>query len=287
MWSPPYAHRAALEQLWRDSGMPGRLNAYRRFILREYRYEPGNPAPITPGRLSPIIRTNQRGDVIEMRWPDQAVIDEWSGVGGAVSLVDWDRQRGMASLVDWSRQRGAGLLADWSRYGGAASLVDWSGQRGSQPPEPRGFNALPYQCDSGDLDEARQSYGYGNPSIPAGLNFTYDALGRLSEVQYAGGGTDRMVYDAFNRPVLKQSGDMVLATIYRGLLPEVHGSVWREAAGMAGFDAWYADAEVAARWPPGGTRAITTDSTGGRGFPGTRRGREPRKRSTPGPWSWP
>jgi YD repeat-containing protein len=72
MWSPPYAHRAALEQLWRDSGMPGRLNAYRRFILREYRYEPGNPAPITPGRLSPIIRTNQRGDVIEMRWPDQA-----------------------------------------------------------------------------------------------------------------------------------------------------------------------------------------------------------------------
>jgi YD repeat-containing protein len=54
MWSPPYAHRAALEQLWRDSGMPGRLNVYQRFILREYRYEPGNPAPITPGRLSPI-----------------------------------------------------------------------------------------------------------------------------------------------------------------------------------------------------------------------------------------
>jgi RHS repeat-associated protein len=180
MWSPPYAHRAALEQLWRDSGMPGRLNVYRRFILREYRYEPGNPAPITPGRLSPIIRTNQRGDVIEMRWPDQAKIDEWSGVGG-------------------------------------------------------------------------EGYGYGSPSIPTGLNFTYDALGRLSEVQYVGGGTDRMVYDAFNRPVLKQSGDMVLATIYRGLLPEVHGSVWTEAAGMAGFDAWYADgggSDVAPRRNP-------------------------------------
>jgi RHS repeat-associated protein len=180
MWSPPYAHRAALEQLWRDSGMPGRLNAYRRFILREYRYEPGNPAPITPGRLSPVLRTNQRGDVIEMRWPDQAAIDEWSGVGG-------------------------------------------------------------------------EGYGYGSPSIPTGLNFTYDALGRLSEVQYVGGGTDRMVYDAFNRPVLKQSGDMVLATIYRGLLPEVHGSVWTEAAGMAGFDAWYADgggSDVAPRRNP-------------------------------------
>jgi RHS repeat-associated protein len=98
-----------------------------------------------------------------------------------------------------------------------------------------------------------EGYGYGSPSIPTGLNFTYDALGRLSEVQYVGGGTDRMVYDAFNRPVLKQSGDMVLATIYRGLLPEVHGSVWTEAAGMAGFDAWYADgggSDVAPRRNP-------------------------------------
>jgi RHS repeat-associated protein len=234
MWSPPYAHRAALEQLWRDSGMPGRLNAYRRFILREYRYEPGNPAPITPGRLSPIIRTNQRGDVIEMRWPGE---DEWS----TAARCRWWTGTGNAARSPW-----------WT---GTAARVRWwtEGQRGAQPPEPREFNALPYQCDSGDLDEARQSYGYGNPSIPTGLNFTYDALGRLSEVQYVGGGTDRMVYDAFNRPVLKQSGDMVLATIYRGLLPEVHGSVWTEAAGMAGFDAWYADgggSDVAPRRNP-------------------------------------
>jgi YD repeat-containing protein len=85
--------------------------------------------------------------------------------------------------------------------------------------------------------------------------FSYDAFGRLAElrtynrsvdptVEAAGAGpapplpptVDRIVYDAFGRPVLEQSGAQVRASAYRGMLPLVHGSTGLFAGNISGFE---------------------------------------------------